>query len=179
MKINRILLVFGFVLLAGTSFGCTRDKTETKNTTNAKSTTMNNQTVTIKNSKGDVKIELYSEKAPKTVANFIAKAQSGFYDNLAFHRVESWVVQGGDPLGNGTGGGEMATELSDAPFIEGSVGVARGGNIEVSNDSQFFICTTDCDWLSGQYTNFGKIVSGMDVVKAIKIGDKIGEIKTD
>lgn len=128
---------------------------------------------TIKTDKGDIVIKLYGNDAPNTVANFVRKADDGFYENLNFHRVEDWVIQGGDPLGNGTGGGKMATELNSVPFKEGSVGVARGGDIKVSNDAQFFICTTDCAWLTGQYTNFGEVIEGMDIAKQIAIGDKI------
>lgn len=131
------------------------------------------QIASIETSKGTIEVELYPNKAAGTVKNFTTKATSGFYKNLTFHRVESWVIQGGDPLGNGTGGDKMPTELSDEPFVEGSLGVARGGDIKVSNDSQFFICTTDCDWLNGQYTNFGKVTKGMDVAKKIAVGDKI------
>lgn len=130
-------------------------------------------TVIVKTSKGDIEIQLLPNKAPKTVQNFLSKATSGYYVNLTFHRVEDWVVQGGDPLGNGTGGGNMPTELSDQPFGIGSVGVARAGDINVSNDSQFFICKTDCSFLNGQYTNFGTVTKGMDVVTKIEIGDKI------
>lgn len=144
----------------------------------AKETTpMESQQVVLKTSKGDITLELYTDKAPNTVKNFLDKAKSGYYVNLTFHRVEDWVIQGGDPDGNGTGGGKMATELNQVPFVAGSLGVARGGDIKVSNDSQFFICTTDCNWLTGQYTNFGKVTSGMDIVKAIKIGDTIKGIE--
>ena len=128
---------------------------------------------TIKTSKGDIVVELYPEEAPRTVANFSKKGSTGYYENLIFHRVEDWVVQGGDPDGNGTGGGKMSTELNEVSFVTGSLGVARGGDIKVSNDSQFFICTKDCDWLDGQYTNFGKVTEGMDIVNSIAIGDKI------
>jgi len=131
----------------------------------------------IKTDKGDIKVGLYENVAPKTVENFTDKAKSGYYQNLIFHRVEDWVVQGGDPLGNGTGGGNIATELSDVPFAIGSLGVARGGDIEVSNDSQFFICTKDCSWLTGQYTNFGEVTEGMEVVNDLEIGDKIISIE--
>lgn len=128
---------------------------------------------TIKTSKGAIKIKLYPQETPHTVQNFLQKAKSGYYQNLIFHRVEDWVIQGGDPLGKGTGGGSMPTELSQTAFKAGSVGVARGGDIKVSNDSQFFICTKDCAWLTGQYTNFGEVIEGMDIVKQIQIGDKI------
>lgn len=138
---------------------------------------MNTTQATIKTAKGDIIIKLYPDKAPNTVKNFITKAQSGYYTNLTFHRVEDWVIQGGDPLGTGTGGGKMATELNDASFKKGSIGVARGGDIKISNDSQFFICKDDCSWLTGQYTNFGEVIQGMGVVEKIAIGDKITEIK--
>ncbi len=129
--------------------------------------------VTIQTQKGTIELELYPDKAPNTVKNFLQKAESGFYKNLTFHRVEDWVVQGGDPLGTGTGGGKIPSEMNDIPFVAGSLGVARGMDIKINNDAQFFICTVDCDWLTGQYTNFGKVTKGMDVVKQIAIGDKI------
>jgi peptidyl-prolyl cis-trans isomerase B (cyclophilin B) len=128
---------------------------------------------TIKTSKGDITIQFYGADAPNTVENFVKKAKSGFYDNLTFHRVEDWVIQGGDPKGDGTGGGQMPTELNDKPFVTGSVGVARGGDINVSNDSQFFITKEDASWLNNQYTNFGIVTDGMEVVNKIAIGDKI------
>ncbi|MCL4353236.1 peptidylprolyl isomerase [Patescibacteria group bacterium] len=127
----------------------------------------------IKTVKGDITLRLFPKDAPGTVANFAEKAKSGFYDNLIFHRVENWVIQGGDPNGNGTGGGPMPTELNNKPFVIGSLGVARGGNINISNNAQFFITKTDASWLNGKYTNFGIVTSGMDVVNKIKVGDKI------
>lgn len=130
-------------------------------------------TATIKTNKGDIVLTLYGEDAPNTVRNFMHKAKSGFYDNLIFHRVEGWVIQGGDPNGNGTGGGQMATEINDKPFVKGSLGVARGQNIQISNDAQFFITKTDSSHLNEQYTNFGEVTKGMDVVEKIAIGDKI------
>jgi peptidyl-prolyl cis-trans isomerase B (cyclophilin B) len=130
-------------------------------------------TAVIKTSKGNIELTLFVKEAPNTVKNFLSKAQSGFYVSKIFHRVEDWVVQGGDPLGNGTGGGNMPTELNNKPFIVGSLGVARGGDIKISNDSQFFITKTDASWLNGQYTNFGIVTKGMDVVNNIQINDKI------
>jgi cyclophilin family peptidyl-prolyl cis-trans isomerase len=127
----------------------------------------------IKTSKGDIEVLLSSKDAPHTVKNFLDKSTSGFYNNLLFHRVEDWVIQGGDPDGNGTGGGLMQTELNSLPFVEGSLGVARSGDIRVSNDSQFFITKNDAPHLNQQYTNFGIVTSGMDVVRKIAIGDKI------
>lgn len=130
-------------------------------------------TAHLKTSKGTIDIKLDGTNAPNTVKNFISKAKSGFYTNLTFHRVEDWVVQGGDPLGNGTGGRHMATELNSTPFVRGSVGVARGSDINVSNDSQFFITKIDSPHLNNQYTNFGMVTKGLDVVDKIAIGDKI------
>lgn len=131
---------------------------------------------TIVTSKGTIVLTLFGDKAPISVKNFIAKAKSGFYTNLTFHRVEDWVIQGGDPKGNGTGGGQMASEFSDTPFVRGSLGVARGSNPDLSNDSQFFITKIDSSHLNNQYTNFGKVESGLDVVDKIAIGDKIQQV---
>ncbi len=155
-------------------------QTQTVNTNLQKTSTPSSQTenitASIKTSKGNIELTLYSKDAPDTVANFVHKANNGFYNNLTFHRVEDWVIQGGDPLGSGTGGGKMPTELNDKPFVVGSLGVARGQDINISNDAQFFITKTDASWLNNQYTNFGIVTKGMDVVNNIKIGDKILEI---
>lgn len=126
--------------------------------------------------KGTVTIELYPQDAPNTVQNFLQKAKSGFYDNLIFHRVEDWVVQGGDPDGNGTGGGSIPVEFNNKPFVVGSVGVASRGDGKTQNDAQFFITKKDSEFLNGQYTNFGIVISGMNVVDKIEIGDKIKQI---
>ncbi|HVA96689.1 MAG TPA: peptidylprolyl isomerase [Candidatus Acidoferrales bacterium] len=128
---------------------------------------------TIKTSKGDITVSLFGDQAPITVKNFISKADTNYYNGLIFHRVEDWVIQGGDPTGTGNGGGQMPTEVNQQPFVVGSVGVARGSNPQISNDSQFFITKTDASWLNGQYTNFGIVTSGMSVVNKIEIGDKI------
>lgn len=132
--------------------------------------------VKLSTSKGDILIKLYPEKSPNTVKNILAKAESGFYKNLSFHRVEpGFVIQGGDPLGNGTGGGKIDSEINDVPFKRGSVGLARGMDRAVSNDAQFYIClaTETCSHLSNEYVNFGEVIEGMDVVDKIAVGDKI------
>lgn len=132
----------------------------------------------IKTSKGNIELTLYALDAPNTVKNFIEKAKSGFYDNLIFHRVEDWVIQGGDPDGNGTGGGNMKVEFNNKPFVIGALGVASRGDNVNQNDAQFFITKTDAQFLNGKYTNFGQVTKGMDVVNKIEIGDKILEIQT-
>ena len=128
---------------------------------------------------GSFTIALRPDKAPQTVERFAGKARSGFYNNLIFHRVEDWVVQGGDPLGTGTGGGTMASELNDLPFSTGAAGIARGPDIKVNNDSQFFVVKKESSFLDKQYTNFGLVTSGMDVVNGVKIGDKIKSITVE
>jgi len=135
--------------------------------------------VALKVNNNQILIKLYSKEAPNTVANFLKKANSGFYNGLKFHRVEpGFVVQGGDPKGNGTGGGKIKSEINSLPFRRGSVGLARGSVKEESNDSQFFIClaTDSCRHLTNEYVNFGEVISGMEFVDSIVVGDKISEI---
>ena len=122
---------------------------------------------------------LRPDKAPQTVARFAQKARSGFYEGLSFHRVENWVVQGGDPTGSGSGGNQVASEYNDLPFVAGAVGIARASNPAQMNDSQFFIVKIDSHHLDGMYANFGLLTSGVDVVQGIKIGDKIKTIKIE
>lgn len=151
--------------------------TQTLNTVSSETSTTSSQaenvTAAIETEKGNIELTLYSKDAPNTVKNFLAKTQNGFYVGKIFHRVEDWVIQGGDPLGTGTGGEDMITELNNKPFVVGSLGVARGQDIKISNDAQFFITKTNASWLNGQYTNFGIVTKGMDVVNKIEIGDKI------
>lgn len=134
---------------------------------------------TIKTEKGDIVVNLYGKEAPNTVMNFLTKAKSDFYNNLTFYRVEEWVVQGGDPKRNGTGGGDMPVEFNSKPFVIGSLGVASRGDGKVQNDAQFFITKQDASWLNNQYTNFGIVTEGMDVVERIEAGDKILEIMVE
>ncbi|MSQ43891.1 MAG: peptidylprolyl isomerase [Chloroflexi bacterium] len=114
--------------------------------------------------------------APSTIKNFEAKANQGFYNGLVFHRVEDWVVQGGDPKGDGTGGGQMASEYNEREFRVGAVGIARGGDPRLNNDSQFFIVKRDSPHLNKMYTNFGQVTSGLEQIVKIAIGDKIKKI---
>ncbi len=131
---------------------------------------------------GEIVLELFSSKAPNTVANFISKSQSGFYKNLIFHRViPGFMAQGGDPTGTGSGGGRQKSELNSIPFKRGTIGLARTAETkEVSNDSQFFICfsTEGCQHLTSDYVNFGEVISGFEVLDKVSQGDKIIDIKT-
>lgn len=142
-------------------------------TVSAESTIPESVVAKIQTSKGVIEALMIRRDAPNTILNFVKKAKNGYYNNLTFHRVEDWVIQGGDPLGNGTGGGEIPTELNDKPFIAGSLGVARRNDIRVSNDSQFFITKKETSSLNRLYTNFGIVTNGMDVVNKIEVGDRI------
>lgn len=138
---------------------------------------------------GIIVVELYPDKAGNTVNNFISLANSGFYDGLIFHRViPDFMIQGGDPLGNGTGGpgytieGEFANNghtENDILHVRGVISMARRGdrfNPEAAYDtagSQFFIMVEDSPHLDGDYAAFGKVIDGMDVV------DEIVSVKTD
>ncbi|MDD2504389.1 MAG: peptidylprolyl isomerase [Clostridia bacterium] len=129
--------------------------------------------VTIDTAKGKIVLEVYPDLMPITVANFDKLVQSGFYNGLKFHRVEDWVVQGGDPSGNGTGGPGWKIRLETNPQLKnlrGMVAMARAMDPN-SAGSQFYILKTDASWLDGQYAVFGKVIEGMDVVDQIQIGD--------
>ena len=138
--------------------------------------------ISIKTKDGEIIAKLYSKETPNTVANFTKKADSGFYKNLIFHRViTGFMAQGGDPTGTGMGGGKQASELNNIPFARGSFGLARTGETnQISNDSQFFICftTEGCQHLTGDYVNFGEVVSGLDVLDKIQQNDTIIDITT-
>lgn len=131
-------------------------------------------TLTMENG-GVITIELYPDVAPNTVANFVTLANSGFYDGLTFHRVISgFMIQGGDPDGNGTGGpgysikGEFTQNgfQNDLKHDRGIISMARANNPD-SAGSQFFIMHQNSPWLDGAYAAFGKVLEGMDVVDAI------------
>lgn len=123
---------------------------------------------------GDVTIALRPDLAPEHVARITELANSGFYDGLTFHRViEGFMAQTGDPLGNGTGGSDLpdlAAEFSSEPFTRGTVGMARSMSPNSAN-SQFFIVTADAPHLNGQYTLFGNVIGGMELVDQLEKGD--------
>lgn len=143
---------------------------------------VSNPVVAIKTENGQIIVSLFADKAPNTVKNFLAKANNGFYNGLTFHRViADFMAQGGDPAGTGTGGGTQKSEFTSVPFVRGSLGLARTPDTkEFSNDSQFFICftTSGCQHLTGDYVNFGQVISGFDVLDKISQGDRMIEITT-
>jgi len=139
-------------------------------------------TATISTAKGDIVVQLDAGAAPQTVNNFVFLAEQGFYDGLTFHRVEpGFVIQGGDPLGTGTGGpGYTVPAEIGLPHVEGAIAMARQGDdvnpTRASSGSQFYIALAETPHLDGAYTVFGQVTAGMDVVQSIAIGDGIEEI---
>jgi peptidylprolyl isomerase/peptidyl-prolyl cis-trans isomerase B (cyclophilin B) len=127
---------------------------------------------------GEIRLEFYPEDAPKTVENFVTLAKKGFYNGLNFHRVvPDFVVQGGCPKGNGTGGPgyQIKAEFNKQKHVRGTLAMARSQDPD-SAGSQFYICYGNTPHLDGQYTVFGKVVSGMEHVDRIKQGDKMTAI---
>ena len=128
--------------------------------------------VVIKTNKGDIHLQLNPAEAPQTVNNFVALARDGYYDGVTFHRVvPNFVIQGGDPTGTGSGGPgyKFNDESVKRPYKAGTVAMANAG--PNTNGSQFFICLEDQQGLPPNHTIFGDTVSGMDVVRNIRVGD--------
>lgn len=134
---------------------------------------LQNKKAVFQTAKGTVQIQIYPD-TPLASSNFMILAASGFYDSLTFHRVEpGFVVQGGDPNGDGSGGPgyTFADEAVTREYSKGTVAMANSG--PNTNGSQFFILLADHPELPKQYTIFGKVISGMDLVENLKVGDII------
>ncbi|MCL2932869.1 MAG: peptidylprolyl isomerase [Trichodesmium sp. MAG_R03] len=129
--------------------------------------------------KGKINLELFDNDAPNTVKNFVELSEKGFYDGLNFHRVISnFMIQGGCPKGTGTGGPgyQIKCEINSNKHLEGTLSMAHAG--KDTGGSQFFICHSPQPHLDGVHTIFGK-TEDMDVVNAIRKGDKIRSIKIE
>ncbi|MBB6367142.1 MULTISPECIES: peptidylprolyl isomerase [Xanthomonas] len=128
--------------------------------------------------RGPIKIELYPDKAPLTVANFVNLAKRGFYDGLNFHRViADFMIQGGCPEGSGRGGPGYRFEDETNNGVRHDRGVLSMANAGPStNGSQFFITHVATPWLDGKHTVFGKVLEGLDVVDSVAQGDVINKI---
>ena len=153
--------------------------TDTKAPDAKKGTRVKQSAVITMDKGGEIKIDFYPADAPKTVENFVTLAKKGFYDGLTFHRVEpGFVAQGGDPKGNGTGGPgyQIKAEFNKQKHLRGTVAMARSQHPD-SAGSQFYICFKPASFLDGQYTVFGIVTSGMEVVDGIKVGDKMKSVK--
>ena len=138
--------------------------------------------VRMETEKGTIMLELWSDDAINTVKNFVELARSGFYDGLTFHRVvDNFVVQGGDPLGNGTGGPGYAIPCETSgprqKHVNGALSMAHAGRD--TGGSQFFIVLNEknCRHLDGRHTVFGQVTEGFDVVQRIRQGDKMLKVE--
>jgi peptidyl-prolyl cis-trans isomerase B (cyclophilin B) len=138
----------------------------------------------IKTPKGTIKFTFFCEDAPKHAAAFVELAEKGFYDGTKFHRVEpDFVVQGGDPYSRDGGGPEgtggpgytLAAEFNSRPHLDGTVAMARSGHPD-SAGSQFYICLGAQSFLNNNYTVFGQVTEGLDVVHAISRGDVMDSV---
>ena len=157
---KKLILLLAFLMLASCSTNNNSD--------------VSNQKVLIETNKGYVTIELYDD-TPITTTNFLKLIDEGFYNNLTFHRYEpGFVIQGGDPNGDGTGGSAetIKLEVIGRSHYRGTLGMARSSNPN-SASSQFFINLADNDFLDEGYTVFGKVTEGMDVVDELRVGDQI------
>ena len=137
---------------------------------------MSDLTAVLNTEKGTIRLKLFADVAPVTVANFVNLIQRGFYDGLKFHRViQGFMAQTGDPLGTGTGGSplpDLKAEFSNASHGRGTCSMARAQNPNSAN-SQFFICFDDAGFLNRQYTVWGQVIEGMENVDKIKRGEPV------
>lgn len=135
---------------------------------------LQNKKAVIQTARGIISLRIYPE-ATMAASNFMILSANGFYDGLKFHRVEDWVVQGGDPLGDGTGGPgyQFPDEPVNRSYVKGIVAMANAGSN--TNGSQFFILKTDYP-LEAKYTIFGQIISGQEVVDKIQVGDVMQKV---
>lgn len=136
----------------------------------------------INTSRGEIKLTLFSDHAPITVSNFANLTERGYYNGLVFHRViENFMIQGGCPLGTGTGGPGYEFEDECTPEVKhdvpGILSMANAG--PGTNGSQFFITHVETSWLDGKHTVFGKVDSGQDIVDSIQQGDILETIKIE
>jgi len=136
--------------------------------------------VTIETAKGNIVFEMYPDVAPKTVARITELIKKGFYDGLTFHRVEpGFVIQGGDPKGNGTGGSgvNLPAEFNKMNHVAGTVAMARATDPN-SADSQFYICLGPAPFLDGKYTVFGQVTdkTSLEVIQKIRVGDVMKKV---
>jgi cyclophilin family peptidyl-prolyl cis-trans isomerase len=169
-KFMKNIALFAFLISIIAASGCV----QTGNTTG--DDVMGNKIAVFDTNKGTFKAELFVDRAPRTAGNFISLLEKGFYDGIAFHRViDGFMIQGGDPNGDGTGGPGYTIEDE---FGEGlkhsSAGILSMANRGPdTGGSQFFITLAPTPWLDGKHAIFGKVVGGMDIVEAI------GRVETD
>lgn len=188
MRKAGIISIFAIIALAVFLFGCTG---QGDNQTGSNGGSMNNTSVSapvqtsenpvvvFETTKGVFKAEIYTDKAPVTGNNFISLVKSGFYNGLTFHRyVPGFVIQGGDPKGDGTGGSEKTIPLEvrpDLKHVKGALGMARA-NDPNSASSQFYVSLEALPQLDMQYAVFGQVIQGFDVVQQLRQGDRMTRV---
>ena len=179
-RFRKALLFLTAVLMVFSLSGCGKAKTAQPTAAGAGAsaepfTKVRHAEITIKDY-GTIKLELDEGTAPITVENFIRLAKDGFYDGLTFHRImDGFMIQGGDPLGNGTGGskekikGEFSSNGVNNPLshVKGVISMARSANSPDSASSQFFITVADSTFLDGSYAAFGRVTDGMEIAEKI------------
>jgi len=176
MKAFNLICTLGLVAGIATAWA---DDTETTTSTNASMTQpkSSHEVAIINTTEGTMVIQFWTDAAPNTIANFKKLANSGFYDGTCFHRViKGFMIQGGDPLtkdpakedmwGTGGPGYQIKAEFNDHPHVRGVISMARSQDPD-SAGSQFFICHGDPAFLDHQYTTFGKLIKGDDVLEKI------------
>jgi peptidyl-prolyl cis-trans isomerase B (cyclophilin B) len=182
MKTSLLICALG--LLLGAGLACAQESKDAKNAEPKKSeskegskTVNTNEVAVIKTTEGEIVIEFWPDVAPRTVENFKTLAKKGFYDGTCFHRViKGFMIQGGDPLtkdpgkeamwGTGGPGYQVKAEFNDHSHVRGVISMARSQNPD-SAGSQFFICHGNPAFLDHQYTGFGKLIKGDDVLEKI------------
>ena len=178
MKI-KIFTVFLVVLAFVTAFACREKNVDLSNNNREFNSMSDSITVAIiKTNMGTIEIELFVDKTPKTVENFVGLAEKGYYNGVVFHRIiKKFMIQSGDPTGTGRGGASLWGGKFEDEFVSdlkhdipGILSMANSG--PNTNGSQFFITLIATPWLDGKHTIFGKVINGIDVVYAI------GEVKT-
>lgn len=184
VRLGIVLLAVLFIVVLSQFYKTSRATEERLDNRILQQTTPMYKNVTLHTSKGNIEIELFPEKAPKTVANFVALAQKQFYDGTKFHRViKDFMIQGGDPIsktnevaryGTGGPGYSFEDEKNGEHVVRGALAMANSG--PNTNGSQFFIVTVKAaPWLDGVHTVFGKVTKGMDIVDAIGNAPKADE----
>jgi peptidyl-prolyl cis-trans isomerase A (cyclophilin A) len=168
--------VTALVLSPVISFGADVGSSVATNSQNQKEAKkMGNPVAKFETTKGNFRVELALDKVPNTVTNFTTLVKKGFYNGLIFHRViDNFMIQGGDPSGNGTGGPGYAIKdefNKDLTHETGVISMANAG--PNTGGSQFFITLVPCPWLNGHHAVFGKVIEGFDVVQ------EIGKVKVD
>ena len=175
----KIFTVFLVVLAFVTAFACREKNVDLSNNNREFNSMSDSITVAIiKTNMGTIEIELFVDKTPKTVENFVGLAEKGYYNGVVFHRIiKKFMIQSGDPTGTGRGGASLWGGKFEDEFVSdlkhdipGILSMANSG--PNTNGSQFFITLIATPWLDGKHTIFGKVINGIDVVYAI------GEVKT-